>query len=77
MNIGDVILEVTNGIDKEIGLLRWQTVKRIVQKHLEAARKELLHTASEERRILANTDLTAAEIGTKVHQEIEESLRRG
>jgi hypothetical protein len=50
----DVILEITNGIDGDIGNLRWTTVLRIIEKNIEKARKELLRTAASERKTLSS-----------------------
>lgn len=52
MNLGTIILEATNDMDREIGNLKWMTVRRIMGKHIEAARKELLRTAAQEREFL-------------------------
>jgi hypothetical protein len=50
----DTILEITNGIDNEIGALRWTTVLRIIEKNIEKARKELLRAAADERNALSS-----------------------
>ena len=74
MKTGNIILEVTHGLDMELGSLRWMTVKRIVEKHIDEARKELLRVAATERELLVNMDLSATEIGTKIHQDIERRI---
>jgi len=75
MKTGNIILEVTQGLDVELGQLRWMTVKRIVEKHIEEARKELLRAAATEREILVNMDLTAGELGAKIHKRFERRLK--
>jgi predicted naringenin-chalcone synthase len=49
----DTILEITKGIDNEIGNLRWTTVLRIIEKNIEKARRELLRTEASERKTLS------------------------
>jgi len=56
MKTGNIILDVTHGLDIELGSLPWITVKRIVEKHISEARKELLKTAMEQRKLLFKED---------------------
>lgn len=66
MKTGNIILEVTQGLDVELGSLRWMTVKRIVEKHIDEARKELLRVAATERDVLVDIDLTANELAETI-----------
>lgn len=71
MKTGNIILEVTHGLDVELGQLPWSTVKRIVEKHIDKARKELLHVAATELNISVKTDPFAMEIGGAIHRTID------
>jgi hypothetical protein len=52
MKTGNIILEVTHGLDVELGSLKWITVKNIVEKHIENARNELLRIAATDKRCI-------------------------
>ena len=73
MKTGNIILEVTQGLDVELGSLRWMTVKRIVEKHIDEARKELLRAAATERELLVNMDLSENEISDRIEDRRKET----
>ena len=77
MKTGNIILEVTQGLDVELGQLRWHTVKRIVEKHIHEARKELLRTAATERELLVNLDLSENEIANSICIDERRKANRG
>lgn len=77
MKTGNIILEVTQGLDVELGSLRWLTVKRIVEKHIDEARKELLRAAATEREIIVKLDLTANELCETIGSKDRRKEHRG